>query len=87
MHHDVLPSEHSPHAPLVWQAGVAPLHSLSPAHARHVCVAALHTGATPPHWALVTHGTQVADATSHTGVAPEHKVALVAEQTPQAPPG
>ena len=85
---DMLPAEHWPHAPLGWQAGVAPApHSPSPAHARHVCVAVLHTGAVPPHCALVTHGTHVADGTSHAGVAPEHRLALVAEQTPHAPLG
>ena len=31
------------------------------------------------------HGTQIAAATSQTGVAPVQRVALVAEQTPQAP--
>ena len=40
-------AEHSPQAPLVWQAGVAPPHSPSPAHARHVCVAPLQTGVVP----------------------------------------
>ena len=87
MQRDVLPAEHSPHAPLAWQAGVAPPHSPSPAHDRQVFVARLHTGAVPPHCALLTHGTHVADATLHTGVAPEHSVALVTEQTPHAPPG
>ena len=53
-------AEHWPHAPPGWQAGVAPPHSLSPAHARHVCVAVLQTGVVPLHWALVRHGTQVA---------------------------
>ena len=47
----------------------------------------LHTGVVPPHWAFDVHGTHVAVAASQTGVAPEQRVALVAEQTPQAPPG
>jgi len=82
-----LPSEHWPHAPVGWQAGVAPLQSTSPAHARQVCVVVLQTGVRPPHCAFDVHGTQVAEATSHTGVAPEHRVALVAEHWPHAPPG
>ena len=85
MQRDVLPAEHSPHAPLAWHAGVAPPHSPSPAHDRQVFVARLHTGAVPPHCGLLTHGTHVADATLQTGVAPMQRVALVAEQTPQAP--
>jgi hypothetical protein len=85
---DTLPAEHWPHAPLGWQAGTAPLvHSPSPAHARQVCVATLHTGAVPAHCALLTHGTHVADGTSHAGVAPVHRLALVAEQIPHAPLG
>jgi hypothetical protein len=47
----------------------------------------LQTGVMPPHWAFDVHGTQVAVAASQTGVAPPQRVALVAEQTPQAPPG
>jgi hypothetical protein len=82
-----LPSEHSPQAPLGWQAGTAPPHSPSAAQARQECVARLHTGAVPPHCAFDVHGTQVAAATSHTGVAPPQRLAFVAEQTPQAPPG
>jgi len=31
-----LPAEHWPHEPLGWHAGVAPLHSLSPLHARQL---------------------------------------------------
>ena len=85
VHRVVLVAEHWPHAPPGWQAGVAPPHSVSPAHARHVCVAVLHTGVLPPHWAFDVHGTQVAEAASQTGVAPVQRVALVAEQTPQMP--
>jgi hypothetical protein len=39
---------------------VAPPHSSSPAQARHVCVAVLHTGVVPEHCASVRHGTQLA---------------------------
>jgi len=52
---------------------------LSPAHARQVWVAVLHTGDDPKHSAFETHGTQVALPTSQAGVAPVHSVALVAE--------
>jgi hypothetical protein len=82
-----LPSEHWPQAPLGWQAGTAPPHSPSPAQARQVCVATLHTGVVPPHCAFDVQGTQIAAATSQTGVAPPQRLALVAEQTPHAPPG
>jgi hypothetical protein len=56
-----LVAEHWPHAPLDWQAGVAPLQSASAAQARQVCVVVLHTGFVPPHWASDVHGTHVAD--------------------------
>jgi hypothetical protein len=81
----VLPSEHWPHAPDGWQAGVAPPHSVSPAQERQVCVGRLQTGVVPPHCAFDTHGTQVAVATSQAGVAPLQRLALVAEQIPHAP--
>ena len=82
-----MPSEHWPHAPVGWQAGVAPPHSPSPVQARQVCVAVLHTGAVPAHCAFEVHGTQRPAATLQAGVAPVQSVAFVAEQTPQAPPG
>ena len=82
-----LPSEHWPQAPDGWQAGVAPPHSPSPAHARQVCVARLQTGVMPPHCAFDVQGTQTPAAASQTGVAPPQRLALVAEQTPQAPLG
>jgi hypothetical protein len=78
-------AEHCPHAPVGWQAGVAPPHSPSTAQARQVCVAVLHTGVVPPHCAFDVHGTQVALAASQTGVAPPHAVAFVAEHCPHAP--
>ena len=60
MHWVAFDSEHWPHAPVGWQAGVAPPHSPSPAHARQVCVVVLHTGVVPEHCAFDVHGTQVA---------------------------
>jgi hypothetical protein len=85
LHAAVLPSEHWPQAPLVWQAGVAPPQSASPAQARQACVVVLHTGAVPPHCAFDVHGTQTAPPTSQAGVAAEHCEALLAEHWPQAP--
>ena len=83
----VLPSEHWPQAPEGWQAGVAPLQSLSPAQARQVWVVVLQTGVLPPHWAFETQATQLPPLVSQTGVAPLHWFALVAEHWPQAPQG
>jgi len=83
----VLPVEHWPQAPLGWQAGVAPPHSLSPAHARQRCVAVLQTGVGPPHSAFVLQLAQTPSATLQTGIAPEHLVLFLAEQTPQSPLG
>ena len=54
-----LVAEHWAQAPDVWQAGVAPPHSLSPPQARQVCVLKLQIGVDPPHWAFDVHGTQV----------------------------
>ena len=82
-----LVAEHWPQAPVDWQAGVAPPHSLSPPQARQAWVVVLQTGVVPPHWAFEMQGTQVALATSQTGVAPEQADPLVAEHWAQAPPG
>ena len=81
----VLPSAHCPQAPVGSQAGVAPPHSASPAQARQVCVARLHTGAVPAHWASATHATHVPAPTSHAGVAPVQADAFEAEHWPQVP--
>jgi hypothetical protein len=78
-------AEHWPQAPELWQAGVAPPHSLSPAQARQMCAAVLQTGLVPPHSALVMQLTQVPVGTSQAGVVPVHLLVLVAEQIPQAP--
>jgi len=85
MHWLVLASEHCPQAPDGWQAGLAPPHSLSPVHARQVCVVVLQTGVVPPHCAFDTHGTHVAVVVSQAGVAAVQRVVFVAEQTPHAP--
>jgi hypothetical protein len=86
-HWPVLPAEHWPHAPLGWQAGVAPPHSPSPAHARQTCAATLHTGVVPPHSAFELQLTHVPAATLQAGIAPVHLLVLVAEQTLQLPFG
>jgi len=78
-------AEHWPQAPDASQAGVAPPHSPSPAQARQVWVAVLHTGAVPPHCAFDVHGTQVPVVVKQAGVLPEHCELLVAEHWPQAP--
>ena len=80
-------AEHWPHAPDGSQAGVDPLHSPSPAQARHAWVAVLQTGVAPPHWLSVVQPTQVPDGTSQAGVAPPQAVTLLAEHWPQAPVG
>jgi hypothetical protein len=83
----LLLAEHWPQAPELWQAGVAPPHSPSPAQARQMWVAVLQTGLVPPHSALVMQLTQVPVGTSQAGVVPVHLVVFVAEQMPQAPDG
>jgi hypothetical protein len=83
----LLVAEHWPQAPELWQAGVDPPHSPSPAQARQTCVAVLQTGLVPPHSALLMQLTQVPLGTSQAGVLPVHLVVLVAEQMPQAPDG
>lgn len=85
VHWDLFEVEHWPQAPEVWQAGVAPPQSVSPAQARQVCVAVLQTGLVPPHSALLMQLTQVPLGTSQAGVVPVHLLVLVAEQMPQAP--
>jgi hypothetical protein len=54
-----LVAEHWPQAPDDSQAGVAPPHSPSPAHWRHMCVVVLQTGVVPLHCAFDVQGTQV----------------------------
>jgi len=52
-------AEHWAHAPLAWQAGVAPPQSPSPAQARQVCVAPLQIGVVPAQSALARQVTHV----------------------------
>jgi hypothetical protein len=80
-----LDAEHSPQAPLGWQTGVFPPHSLSPAQARQIWVPRSQTGAVPEHWPLLVHATQIPGPRSQTDVVPVQRVALVAEHCPQAP--
>jgi hypothetical protein len=85
VHRLVFVAVHWVHAPFAWQAGVAPPHSASPAHARQACDALSHTGLVPPQLALVVHDTHVPGPTSQAGVGLTHAVALLAEHWPQAP--
>jgi hypothetical protein len=87
VHFVVLVAEHTPQAPLGWQAGVAPPQSASPAQARHACIVGLQMGVSPAHWALVTQPTQVPLVASQFDVAPAQRRRLVAEHWPQAPLG
>ena len=88
VHRVVFVVEHTPHAPLGWQAGVAPPHSASAVQAWHVCVPAVsQTGLAPEHCALAKHPTQVARGASQTDVAPTQREAFVPEHWPHAPPG
>jgi hypothetical protein len=80
-------SEHSPQAPLAWQAGVAPPQSPSPPHARQACSVPSHTGVVPEHSLLETQATQSPEGTWQTGVVPPQRVAFVTEHWPHAPPG
>jgi len=78
-------AEHWPQAPEGSQAGVALGHWLSAVQDWQEWLVVLQTGVVPAQFALDVQGTQVAIETSQAGVAPLHFVALVAEQTPQAP--
>jgi hypothetical protein len=69
------------------QNGVPPAQSTLPAQARQLCVPESQVGVAPPHVALVAQPTQVPDGTLQTGVTPPQRLALVAEQAPQAPLG
>jgi hypothetical protein len=78
-------AEHSPQAPVGWQAGVAPPHSPSPAQARQALVVRSQTGVCPGHCAFEVHATQTPRGTSQAGVAPPQRAAFVAEHWPHAP--
>jgi len=86
-HFVVLLAEHTPHAPVGWQAGVAPPQSTSPAQARHACVVPLHTGALPPQSPFTRQPTQVPDAARQRGVVPPHAIVFAAVHWPHAPEG
>ena len=70
VHWVALPAEHWPQAPLGSQAGLVPLHSLSPLHERQVRNAGSQMGVVPPQSALATQPTQLFVAVLQTGVAP-----------------
>jgi hypothetical protein len=81
----VFVAEHAPHAPPGWHAGVAPLQSVSPPHARQTCVVLSQTGGAPPQSVFPTHATQEPVVASQPGVAPEHALLFVAEHAPHDP--
>jgi len=58
VHWLVLVAEHWPQAPDAWQAGVAPLQSLSPPQARQAWVPPSQIGVVPPQFAFVRQATQ-----------------------------
>jgi hypothetical protein len=74
-------------APLDRQIGVAAPQSALLPQARQVWLPKSQTGVAPPHCAFETQATQLPTVVSQTGVAPLQRLALLAEQTPQAPPG
>jgi hypothetical protein len=53
----------------------------------HAWAAVSQTGFVAPHWVLVLHVLQIPSVVSHAEVGPLQGDALVAEHTPQAPPG
>ena len=81
-----MPAAQATHAPAL-QTGVAPPHSASAAHARHVCVAPSQTGVPAAQSADATQDTQSPSFVSQSAVAPVHAVAFVTEHAPQAPDG
>jgi hypothetical protein len=79
-HIALLFAEQTPHAPLGWQAGVAPPHSLSPLHPRQVRKAGSQTGVAPLQSDAARQPTQIFAEVSQTGVGAAH-VALVTHST------
>ena len=78
-------AEHCRQAPVVRQAGVGLLHSLSPAQARQVWVAPLQIGVVPEQSALARQDTQVPVVVRQRVVVPPHAEVLVLEHWRQAP--
>ena len=72
-------AEHWPHVPLVWQAGVAPPHSLSPAQPRQLWKVASHLGAAAGQSPSARQVTQLPLGAWQSGFVPVHSVVLVAE--------
>jgi hypothetical protein len=67
----VFVTEHAPHDPFAWQAGVAPApHWASVAHVLHVWVVPSHTGVVPMQSAFARQRTHEPAAVLHTGVVP-----------------
>jgi hypothetical protein len=84
----VLVAEHTPQAPVGWQAGVAPPpHSPSPVQARQTWPPGSQTGVVPEQSASARQATQVPLAVKQSGVPPVQRSELPAEHWPQAPAG
>jgi hypothetical protein len=84
-HAMAFPDEHCPHAPVDSHAGVAPPHSPSPVHARHVRNAGSQTGLLPAQSPLARQPTQSFVVGLHREVAPPH-VELLTHSTHVAVP-
>jgi hypothetical protein len=87
VHFETFDAEHTPHAPVGSQAGVAPPHSPSPEQPRQVCVVVSHVGVVPLQFAFDVQPTQMPAVASHIEVAPAHRRSFVAEHAPQVPFG
>jgi hypothetical protein len=88
LHRVVLVAEQTPHAPVGWQAGVAPPpQSPSPAQARQLCDVGSQTGVVPEQSAFARQATQVPADVRQSGVPPVQRSEFPAEHWPQAPPG
>jgi hypothetical protein len=74
-------------APLGRQIGASGPQSALPPHARQAWLPESQTGVVPPHCAFDRQATQLPAVVSQTGVAPLQRLALLAEQMPQAPLG
>jgi hypothetical protein len=81
----VLVAEQMPQAPDAWQAGAAPLQSLSPPQPRQVWLPPSQIGVVPLQSALARQRTHLPAAASQRGVPPVHWTLLFAEHWPQAP--
>jgi hypothetical protein len=85
VHRLALVAEHSPQAPLGWQAGAAPPHSPSPAQPRQVWNVESHLGAAAGQSPSARQETQLPLGAWQSGFVPMQRLVFVAEHWPQAP--